>query len=260
MAAWCRAALAAATTLASAGLSPGQQSCAASGHCARLDALVSPHHAVAPLCLPLAVCLFANAPTLLLSSRHRASCLWAAAAELLLLWAALASVAGVYLLGSQAAAYGLSLHLSALFLLSPAPPGLPLGSAPHAAARACAGLALLAGAWHAGPPLPVVEKQVQGCGDDRDDREQHRHWLRPPCDRREAGHEQRADQRHDESRQPASAPRRARWVRVASVLAEDLAADVHGAIPFGTGWMLRGQRKAIRILRACPRIRRHPEP
>jgi len=164
MAAWCRAALAAATTLASAGLSPGQQSCAASGHCARLDALVSPQHAVAPLCLPLAVCLFANAPTLLLSSRHRASCLWAAAAELLLLWAALASVAAVYLLGSQAAAYGLSLHLSALFLLSPAPPSLPLGSAPHAAARACAGLALLAGAWHAGPPLPVVQGPgVSGC-------------------------------------------------------------------------------------------------
>jgi hypothetical protein len=147
--AWERLLLAAATTLASSSLQAiGQrrkESCAAQASCAAADKTVAPLH------------VFAYAPTLFLSSRHRVRSLWAAVAKLAVYWVGVWAVSATYVAGSPAFAYALSLHLAALFIAEPPPPTLLLSSSVHAAARCVAMTALVAGAWYAGPPVPVFD-------------------------------------------------------------------------------------------------------
>jgi hypothetical protein len=159
--AWERLLLAAATTLASSSLQAiGQrrkESCAAQASCAAADKTVAPLHVLVPLMLPVALALFAYAPTLFLSSRHRVRSLWAAVAKLAVYWVGVWAVSATYVAGSPAFAYALSLHLAALFIAEPPPPTLLLSSSVHAAARCVAMTALVAGAWYAGPPVPVFD-------------------------------------------------------------------------------------------------------
>lgn len=159
---WARLLLAAATTLASADPRArpraDQDACLSWASCGALAERVSPRHVVLPLCLPAALALFAHAPTLLLPSRHRVRRLWAAAAQLAVLWAGLLAVAAVYLRVSPSHAYALSLHLASLLAAECPPPHAALLSRPaHAAAKYAALAALVGGAWQLGPPLPVVD-------------------------------------------------------------------------------------------------------
>lgn len=159
--AWGRLLLAAATTLASSSLQAiGQrhkESCVAQASCSAIDKTVAPHHALVPLMLPTALALFAYAPTLFLSSRHRVRSLWAAVAKLAVYWAGVWAVSATYVVVSPAFAYALSLHLAALFIADPPPPTLLLSSSIHAAARCASMAALIAGAWYTGPPVPVFD-------------------------------------------------------------------------------------------------------
>jgi hypothetical protein len=168
-AAWTRALLAAATTLAAASTQPKSHAESCSLHqdqlqCSSQDPHVYPKHVLAPLVVPCAVQVFASMPTLLLASVHRARRLRAAAASLAALWSTVVACALAYAYFSRSFAYALSLHASALFLLRIHPGANLLGQTSLRAAKVVALAVLCAGALYAGPPLPVLGSPgLSGC-------------------------------------------------------------------------------------------------
>ena len=156
-------ALVAAATLAAPGrlaeAPPGGPSCRA------LDERVTLLHVFAALALPYLVQLLTAAPTALLSARCRARHLLPATAQLACVWLLLVGCARLHA-AAPAVAYGVALH-SAMAVLGAAPArGGLLGTAPEAALRLACRAALVAGAWLAGPPLPVLDTPAapRGCG------------------------------------------------------------------------------------------------
>jgi hypothetical protein len=147
----------AATTLASLrNLVPASQDCSRDA-CSEASAAVRPDHVVLPLALPCAVVFVANGPTLLLSSRWRARCLWVAAGQVVVLWASLWACAWVFFFASRAYAYAMSLHFALLILDQGCPPVFSISPGLHSLARGLATALLLAWAAYAGPSLPVLD-------------------------------------------------------------------------------------------------------
>lgn len=126
-------------------------------HCRAADALVRPEHVLCPLLLPCLVQLFLHAPTVALASRLRSRQLGAAIAVVAAAWAALAACAYLHARWRPSLAYALALHSAACLLAMPGEPGLLLGPRADRLARVLASAALLLGAWHLGPPLPLLD-------------------------------------------------------------------------------------------------------
>jgi hypothetical protein len=104
-------------------------------------------------------------PMALLSPVCRAHHLIPAAGHLLCVWLLLVACHRLHA-SAPALAYGLALHSAMALLHAEGPRGGVLGRTADAAVRLACQAALVAGAWLAGPPLPVLDTPAapRGCG------------------------------------------------------------------------------------------------
>ena len=163
-----RAALAAATTLASARSPPNstEEICAFQHPlCHRHDPAVDIAHVMAPLVICICVQATRYTPAVLLASRHPARQIKAALADVLLLQIWLAALTQVWP-RNRSLTYALALHGAASILhYAPRTPSL-LGMAVDSILCAAGAAAIVLYAWHVGPPLEVIEVGASdaGCG------------------------------------------------------------------------------------------------
>jgi hypothetical protein len=164
---WMRALLPIATTLAAVRVAPalpppapappGPESCPNPVGAVPLPSIPDAQ-IVAPLLVPYAALAIIHMPTILLASQSRVTHIKQALASVATvgMWIALAAWAPAEA-WNPPIAYAMSLHWALFLLAQPPHPTLAIGPWAHQAVCTLGVAILAAGAWHLGPPLPVVE-------------------------------------------------------------------------------------------------------
>jgi hypothetical protein len=122
-------------------------------------------HIIYPLLIPYAAQAIIHMPTLLLAAQSRVTHIKQALASVATvgMWIALAAWAPAEA-WNPPIAYAMSLHWALFLLAQPPHPTLAIGAWAHHAVCTLGVAILAAGAWHLGPPLPVVEVAgLPGC-------------------------------------------------------------------------------------------------